>query len=49
MKKRLTYWLRVVIWHIRAIGARNITKDLERAAAEEKPLFLKLGLYRIDH
>ena len=46
---RLTYWLRTLIWHIRAIGAKNITKDLETAIAEEKPLILKSGRYRIDH
>jgi hypothetical protein len=46
--KRLTHWLRVLWWHIRAIDAKNITKDLEAAIAEEKPLFLKPGLYRID-
>jgi hypothetical protein len=45
---RLTYWLRVMIWHIRAIGAKDITQDLERAAAEERPLILKPGRYRID-
>jgi hypothetical protein len=42
-------WLRVLWWHIRAMGAKNITKDLETAIAEERPLFLKPGLHRIDH
>ena len=46
---RLTYWLRVLWWHLRAIGARDITKELETAIAEEKPLILKSGRYRIDH
>ena len=46
--KRLTYWLRVLWWHIRAMGAKNITKQMEKAVAEEKPLVLKPGLYRID-
>jgi hypothetical protein len=45
---RLTYCLRVFWWHIRAIGAKDITKDLETAMAEEKPLILKPGRYRID-
>jgi hypothetical protein len=45
---RLIYCLRVLWWHLRAIGAKNITKDLEAAIAEEKPLILKPGRYRID-
>jgi hypothetical protein len=45
--KRLTHWLRVLWWHIRVIGARDITKDLEAAIAEERPLVLKPGKYLI--
>ena len=45
---RLTYWLHVMIWRIRACRAKNIAQDLERASAEERPLFLKPGIYRID-
>jgi hypothetical protein len=44
---RLTYCLRVLWWHIRAIGARDITKELETAIAEKKPVVLKSGKYRI--
>ena len=45
---RLTDWLRTLIWHIRATGAKDITHDLETAIVEEKPLILKPGRYRID-
>jgi hypothetical protein len=44
----MKHWLRSLWWHIRAIGAKDITKDLETAMAEEGPLILKPGRYRID-
>jgi hypothetical protein len=40
-------WLCVLWWHIRAMGAKDITKDLETAIAEETSLVLKPGKYRI--